>query len=252
MTFEEKLALFKAGGLKPDMDLTQDKLAGLGIGSNPRHLANVMFEAAVSLGSPAISERRGIFIGAHSYMNDGGYLRDSVMIGRYCSIGRRVTIGAGMHAVNGVSTSPFLSRGTGSAYTNEQTQALGLAGKKTNGGSTIIGHDVWVGDGVVILPGVMIGTGAVLGANAVITRDVPSYVIVAGVPAKIIGRRFPQGIADQLLLSRYWELPDEILKTMPVNNVFEFLERLQSTVISEDARAIIPTYKLVASQARSG
>ena len=49
-----------------------------------------------------------------------------------------------------------------------------------------IGDDVWIGGRVTILPGVKIGTGCIIGAGAVVTKDVPSYAIVGGNPAKII------------------------------------------------------------------
>ena len=53
----------------------------------------------------------------------------------------------------------------------------------------VIGNDVWIGDRVIILPGVHIGDGAILAAGAVVTKDVPAYAIVGGVPAKVIKMR---------------------------------------------------------------
>ena len=53
-------------------------------------------------------------------------------------------------------------------------------------GEVNIGKNVWIGDGVVIMPGVSIGEGAIIGANAVVTKDVPPFCVVAGVPAKIL------------------------------------------------------------------
>lgn len=53
----------------------------------------------------------------------------------------------------------------------------------------IIGDDVWIGDKVTILPGVHVGKGSILAAGAVVTKDVPDYTVVAGVPAKVIQRR---------------------------------------------------------------
>lgn len=240
MTFEEKLAQYRVGSLSPDHEVAAEKLAAIGITSPPKYLAKVLFEPAVFLGSPAIAEARAIFIGTHSYMNDGGYLRDNVMIGRYCSIGRRVTIGAGKHAMRGVSTSPFLNRVGGSTYSAEQRKALGFTETKSTG-PAIIRHDVWIGDGAVVMPGITISTRAIIGANAVVTRDVPPYVIVGGVPAKPIGQRFPKGVSERLLSSDYWELPDGELKLMPLNNVFEFLERLET---KKPVKLAIPTYAL--------
>ena len=53
----------------------------------------------------------------------------------------------------------------------------------------IIGDDVWIGRNVMILPGVKINNGAIIGANSVVTRDVDSYTIVGGVPARVIKKR---------------------------------------------------------------
>jgi phosphonate metabolism protein (transferase hexapeptide repeat family) len=67
-----------------------------------------------------------------------------------------------------------------------------------------IGHDVWIGHGAIIMPGVSIGTGAVIGSGAVVTKDVPPYMIAAGVPAKPIKERFPKEIAEKLLEIAWW------------------------------------------------
>jgi maltose O-acetyltransferase len=53
----------------------------------------------------------------------------------------------------------------------------------------IIGDDVWIGAGVVVTRGIKIGEGAIIGANSVVTKDIPSYAIAAGVPARVIGER---------------------------------------------------------------
>ncbi len=68
-----------------------------------------------------------------------------------------------------------------------------------------IGHDVWIGHGVTVLPGVSVGVGAVLGAGAVVSRDVPDYTIVAGVPARPIRRRFTEEQAEALRRIAWWD-----------------------------------------------
>lgn len=72
-----------------------------------------------------------------------------------------------------------------------------------------IGHDVWIGSNVVILPGLKIGDGAVLASDAVISKDVPPYTIVGGVPAKTIRYRFLLKVIKSLLKIKWWDWPIE-------------------------------------------
>ena len=76
-------------------------------------------------------------------------------------------------------------------------------------GDIVIGNDVWIGYEAVIMAGVTIGDGAVIGARAVVTKDVPPYTIVGGVPAKPIRRRFPEDVISDLLKIRWWDWPEE-------------------------------------------
>lgn len=75
-----------------------------------------------------------------------------------------------------------------------------------------IGHDVWIGHGAVLMPGANVGIGAVIGAGAVVTRDVPPYTVVAGVPAQPLRQRFTEEIIDALQQSRWWEWSHAELK----------------------------------------
>ena len=79
-------------------------------------------------------------------------------------------------------------------------------------GDIIIGNDVWIGYEAVILAGVTIGDGAVIGSRAVVTKDVPPYTIVGGVPAKTIRRRFDEDTIRELLRLRWWDWPEEMIK----------------------------------------
>ena len=75
-----------------------------------------------------------------------------------------------------------------------------------------IGNDVWIGYEAVILSGVTIGDGAIIGACAVVTKDVPSYTVVGGVPAKPIRKRFDEGTIQKLEEIRWWDWEEERIK----------------------------------------
>ena len=76
-----------------------------------------------------------------------------------------------------------------------------------------IGNRVWMGIGITICPGVSIGDNSIIAAGSVVTKDVPLYTIVGGVPAKIIRKRFSDEVIEELLKQKWWDLPnEEILK----------------------------------------
>lgn len=157
-------------------------------------------------------------LGKYSYL---GYDCEIVNceIGAFCSIAGSVIIGGAQHPLNWVSTSPVfynIAGGTG--------QHLGdLIVPKTK--RTTIGNDVWIGHRAIIMAGVTIGDGAVIGAGAVVTKDVPPYAIVGGVPANIIRYRFDDKIITELQNSKWWDLPDKELrkKSIYMNNPNTFL-----------------------------
>ena len=78
-----------------------------------------------------------------------------------------------------------------------------------NKGDIVIGNDVWIGYEAVVLAGVTIGDGAIVAARAVVTKDVPPYTIVGGMPAKPIRKRFSDSEIDQLLELKWWDWPPE-------------------------------------------
>lgn len=143
------------------------------------------------------------YFGFATYINSG-FLRSYVEVGRYCSIGRNVSIGLGNHNHQGLTTSPyFVSEDSGSS-----SLPLAQANPKRR---VLIGNDVWIGDSVMITSGVKIGDGAVIAAGAVVSKDVPPYAIVGGVPAKLIRMRFDDDLLCRLLKIRWWELNPEIV-----------------------------------------
>src|SRR5690606_12842951 len=110
-------------------------------------------------------------------------------IGRFCSIGSDARIGlGGTHPTDRVSTHPaFYSPMPRSQLTFAQKASF-----EEYPGSVIIGNDVWIGAGATIVDGVSIGDGAIVAARSMVTKDVPPYAIVGGVPSKLIRYRIPE------------------------------------------------------------
>ncbi|MDD3409312.1 MAG: CatB-related O-acetyltransferase [Eubacteriales bacterium] len=132
--------------------------------------------------------------------------RDRLVIGKFCSIacGAKFLFNSANHSLSSLSTYPFPL-----FFEEWGLDKKDVAQAWDNKGDIVIGSDVWIGYEAVILAGVTIGDGAVIGARAVVTRDVPPYAIVGGVPARLIRRRFPDDAVEALLRLRWWDWPKD-------------------------------------------
>lgn len=124
-----------------------------------------------------------------------------LVIGCFCSIAQNVTFMLDVeHHLSHISSYPF------------STKILGNEDEAFSKGNIIISDDVWIGYGATIMSGVHVGQGAVVAAGAVVTKDVPPYAIVGGVPAKVIKYRFTDEIIEALMKVDYSKITDKMIK----------------------------------------
>lgn len=127
---------------------------------------------------------------------------DKLKIGKFCSIacGAKFLFTSANHAMRPLSTYTFPI-----FFEEWGLDVSEIRSAWDNKGDIVVGNDVWIGYEAVILSGVTIGDGAIVGARAVVTRDVPPYTIVGGVPAKSIRKRFDDETIEKLLRLRWWD-----------------------------------------------
>lgn len=145
-------------------------------------------------------------IGRYSYVGVRSWVVHTE-VGDFCSIANDVNIGLAKHSLDYLSTSPIFTEkknGTGHSWVEK---SCFVASEQT-----VIGNDVWIGYRAIIRGGVKVGNGAIIGAGAVVTKDVPAYAIVGGVPAKVIRYRYPQDVIERLEEIKWWEMEDNVLK----------------------------------------
>lgn len=148
------------------------------------------------------------YLGFASYVAENSFIKNTV-IGRYCSIGNDVMTVSGNHPINQFASihPAFYSTAhqSGVSFTNREKFSNFKYLNKDKKISVEIGNDVWIGTRSTILEGVKIADGAVVAAGAVVTKDVPAYAIVGGVPAKVIRYRYNAETIDKLLKLKWWD-----------------------------------------------
>ena len=132
--------------------------------------------------------------------------KDRLIIGKFCSIacGAKFLFNSANHRIASLSTYTFPL-----FFEEWGLEKENVAQAWDQKGDIIIGNDVWIGYEAVILSGVTIGDGAVIGCRAVVTKDVPPYTIVGGVPAKPIRKRFDEETIKELQKIKWWDWPEE-------------------------------------------
>ena len=176
------------------------------------YLKNVVTDPAISVGDftmyndfahdPRQFEKNNVLY--HYPVN-----HDKLVIGKFCSIacGAKFLFNSANHTQTSLSTYPFAI-----FFDEWRLRMQDVADAWDNKGDIVIGSDVWIGYEAVILAGVTVGHGAIIGTRAVVTKDVPPYTIVGGVPAKPIRKRFADDVIEKLLALRWWDWPAEKIR----------------------------------------
>ena len=159
------------------------------------------------------------YIGLFAFVNNTN-------IGKYCSISMNFKSGLGMHPTSLASTSPIFYA---KKYAIKHSLGFKRLAEFKEYDKITIGSDVWIGADVIIMDGIKIGDGAIIAAKAVVSKDVPSYAVVGGVPAKIIKYRFSEEIIKKLKALEWWNWSEEKIK----KNEFFFRNDITLDVINQ-------------------
>ncbi len=174
----------------------------------------------------------------------GGNIRNG-SIGRYCSIARDVSIGPNEHPTDWLTSSVLAENPTAYDWDmyarpgERERHASRTRSFPTNLRGTAIGNDVWIGTGALILKGVVIGDGAVVAGGSVVTRDVPPYGVVAGVPATLKRLRFDERTVERLLALQWWRYALHDFNDLPLADMPRALDLLEERLASGD----VPEWK---------
>lgn len=175
-----------------------------------------------------------VTVGKYFGMNDSCFIARGT-IGAYCAIGARNAINPFNHPTDWLSTHEFQYHPKSFDWVPEYNDFKRLQRSPEMFEPVTIGNDVWTGHNVNILPGVTVGDGVVIGAGSIVTKNVPPFAVVAGVPAKVIRYRFTEKVIERQLRLKWWELELSDLSGLPfrdVNRCLDMIEEIRARKVA--------------------
>jgi len=161
-------------------------------------------------------------LGRYSYIGNNSFVSDTD-IGNFTSISSECYIGGTSHPTEWISTSPVFHKWGNIMKKNFSRHEFAIFHR------TIIGNDVWIGNRVMIKAGVTIGDGAIIGMGSIVTKDINSYEIWVGNPAKFLRKRFNDEQTKKIIETQWWKWSDTRIETYAedFNSLDKFMEKLR-------------------------
>jgi acetyltransferase-like isoleucine patch superfamily enzyme len=165
--------------------------------------------------------------GKYTGMNESCFIARG-SIGSFCSIGARTSINPFNHPTNWLSIHEFQYHPKAYDWVEEYRNFERLERTPDMLAKVNVGNDVWMGHHVNVMGGISVGDGAIIAAGSIVTKDVPPYAIMAGVPAQVKRLRFSDKIIERLLLAKWWELDLADLSGLPFRDVERCLDAIEA------------------------
>jgi len=167
-----------------------------------------------------------VVVGKYFGMNESCFVARAT-IGSFGAIGARTAINPFNHPTSWLSTNEFQYHPKSFDWVDEYNDFVRLERTPDMFKHVTIGNDVWTGHNVNVMAGVNVGDGAVIAAGSVVTKDVPPYAIVGGVPATVIRYRFGERTIERLLRVKWWELELSQLSGLPFRDIDRCLDLIE-------------------------
>lgn len=215
----------------------------------------IKIEAPIALGRSQIETG---FIGAFSYINlrsvkavTTNCCVEAERIGRFCQIAHGVNIGLGSHPAG------FLTAHLAFRYSPKEQWIQSFMKKReaifepiiqkkyieaSRKPLPIIGNDVWIGFGSTVMNGVTISDGAIIATSAVVTKDVPPYTIVGGMPARVIRQRFSDRVVEKLLELKWWDYGPDVMSGLDISDPEYCVDALEERIKTGQVELYNPPY----------